>query len=194
MKTKFPVLIELTLLVITLIFAFLWIKYPEKNYEPFTVIPGLLLGILEILRRFLTKRKDLKTDVAIVQDTLKKEVIKKNISNITVNEIIESINTSAPFMKEEMSTKYNGIRVKWIGYLKSAQNDGLDSVRVNLNIEKNKIIGNSIWFTEKLENIPEIKTLPKESKISVLGDIKSASGPGISVTLEPIEIEILRND
>jgi hypothetical protein len=63
-----------------------------------------------------------------------------------------------------------------------------------MNVDKNSIIGNSIWFTEKINKIPEIKTLPKNSKIIILGDIISASGAGISVTLKPIEIDITRNN
>lgn len=118
----------------------------------------------------------------------------KIISKITVNEIIESINTSAPLMKEEMEKKYNGIRVKWTGYLKTAELNGDNKVRINMNVEKNTIIGNSIWFTEEINKIPEIKTLSKDSKIIILGDIISASGAGISVTLKPIEIEIIRNN
>lgn len=124
----------------------------------------------------------------------KERISEKRISEITVNEIIESINTSAPLMKEEMEKKYNGIRVKWTGYLKTAEMNGDNEVRINMNVEKNTIIGYSIWFTEKINKIPEIKTLPKDSKIIILGDIISASGAGISVTLKPIEIEIIRNN
>lgn len=195
MKNKFFVIVELILLVSAIVFAILWIMYPEKNYEPFTIIPGLFSGVLEIIRRILNKGKNLKSKVPIEEEEDKKaeNYLKKKISNITVNEIVESINTSAPFLKEEMSKKYNGIRIKWTGYLRSADIDGKDKVRIRLNVKKDSIIGNSIWFTEKTEKIPEIKTLPKESKICVLGDIISASGPGISVTLKPIDIEIIRN-
>ena len=171
MKNKSLVIAELILLVIAIVFAFLWIKYPEKNYEPFTVVPGLFSGIIEVYRRILNKEK--------------------KISRITVEEIVDSINNSPPFMREEMSRKYNGILVKWTGYLRSAEIDGNKKVKINLKVDKDSIFGNSIWFTEKIKNIPEIKALPEESEISVLGKIISASGPGISVTIKPIDVEII---
>jgi len=197
MKNKSFVIVELILLVTAIVFAILWIKYPDKNYEPFTVVPGLFSGVLEVIRRLSNKGKDSKSKISIVdkkEDKIAEDNLNKKTSSITVNEIVENINNSAPFLKEEMSKKYNGIRVKWTGYLKSAETVDVDRVRVNLNVEKNKIVGDSIWFTEKIKKIPEIKTLPKESKICVRGVIISASGPGISVTLKPIHIEIIRDN
>ena len=195
MKNRNFVTIEIILLLTALVFAILWIVYPKKNYEPFTVIPILLTGFLEVKRRFFNKGKGSITESQNVknEDRYNEEkTTTKRISEITVSEIINSINTSAPLMKEEMEKKYNGIRVKWTGYLKTARMNGQDKVDVNMNVDKNSIIGNSIWFTEKIEKIPEIRTLAKESKICVLGDIISASGAGISVTLNPIDIDIIR--
>ena len=192
MNNRVFVAIEFILLAIAIIFGVLWIAYPENNYEPFTVIPVLFIGVLEIIKRSFSKRKSInKVQIENSKEKENEEVIpEKKISNITVDEIINTINTSAPLMKEEMEKKYNGIRVKWTGYLKTAKMAGQDKVRVNINIEKDSIIGKSIWFTENIEKIPEIKTLEKESEICVLGDIISASGAGISVTLKPVDIEI----
>jgi hypothetical protein len=197
MKNRNFVAVELILLLTALVFAILWIVYPKENYEPFTVIPILLTGFLEVKRRFFNKGKGsiIEAQIANKEGTHDgEEITTKRISEITVREIINSINTSAPLMKEEMERKYNGIRVKWTGYLKTARMNGQNKVEVNMNVEKNSIIGNSIWFTEKIEKIPEIRTLAEGSKICVLGDIISASGAGISVTLKPIDIVIIRED
>jgi hypothetical protein len=197
MKNRNFIAVELILLLTALVFAILWIVNPKKNYEPFTVIPILLTGFLEVKRRFFNKGKGSNTEAQIANNVSTddgEEIITKRISEITVSEIINSINTSAPLMKEEMEKKYNGIRVKWTGYLKNARMNGQNKVEVNMHVDKNSIIGNSIWFSEKIEKIPEIRTLAKESKICVLGDIISASGAGISVTLKPIDIEIIRED
>jgi hypothetical protein len=116
-----------------------------------------------------------------------------NISSITVKEIIESINSAPPFQKEQISKQYNGITVKWIGYLKEAMEDPRDkeSVYASLTINKETYIGESFWLSEKLANFPEIRILKRGSAVSVTGEILSASGPGLCVTLKPIAIEVL---
>jgi len=57
MKNRNFVTVEIILLLTALVIAILWIVYPEKNYEPFTVIPILLTGFLEVKRRFFNKSK-----------------------------------------------------------------------------------------------------------------------------------------
>jgi len=115
------------------------------------------------------------------------------LSRITVKEIVDSINSAPPFQKDQISKQYNGITVKWTGYLKEAMEDPRDkeSVFANFAINKETPIGESFWFSEKVVNFPEIRTLKSESAVCVLGEIISASGPGLCVTLEPISIESL---
>ena len=197
MKNKLLVVVELILGLIAFYFAILWIKYPDKNYEPFTVAPALISGLFEVARRLISKDNSSKAKEATVDspdNNLVDNFDNKKISNITVNEIVNSINNSAPFLKDEMSIKYNGVRIKWMGYLKSATLIENDKVNINCNVNKNDIIGKSFWFSENIQKIPEIRTLPEKSKICVLGDIISASGPGISVTIKPIDIEIIRDN
>ena len=116
-----------------------------------------------------------------------------SLSDITVKEIVDSINSAPPFQKEQISKQYNGIAVKWIGHLREATEDPRDkeSVRVNLTINPDTFIGDSFWFSEKMENFPEIRMLKRGSAVSVLGEIQSASGPGLCVDLKPIAIEVL---
>ncbi|KAB7619453.1 hypothetical protein [Alkalilimnicola sp. S0819] len=84
-----------------------------------------------------------------------------NLSKIKVNEIVDSINSAPPFQKEQTAKNFSGIRVRWVGYLKEASEDprDKDSVRVNLTINQDTLIGYSFWFTEKVANFPEVRTL-----------------------------------
>lgn len=120
----------------------------------------------------------------------------KSISNLTVEEIVTAINSAPPYQKDDISNKYTGIRVEWIGYLKDVRVDPRDKkkVMVNFNINRQKIIGYSFWLSENLDNFPEIRILRRESPIRVIGDIESASGSGLSVTLKPISIDIIKSD
>lgn len=118
-----------------------------------------------------------------------------NLSKITVKEIVDTINSVPPFQKDQTAKQYNGIKVKWTGYLKEATEDFRDkeSVRVSLTISQDALIGNSFWFAEKIANIPEIRTLQRGSGVSVVGEIISASGGGLCVGLKPIAIEVLED-
>ena len=72
-------------------FSILWIVYPEKNYEPLTVIPILLTGFLEVKRRFFNKGKVSAEEAQIdnnVNTDNEKEITTKRISEVTVREII----------------------------------------------------------------------------------------------------------
>ncbi|MBA3014090.1 MAG: hypothetical protein FP815_03950 [Desulfobulbaceae bacterium] len=140
-----------------------------------------------------------KTNLAIIKTDANKHqpVVRQvtSISNITVKDIVESINSAPPFQKEQIAKQYNGITVKWIGHLKEVMEDPRDkeSVRVNLTINQDTYIGDSFWFSEKVENFPEIRTLKRGSAVSVVGEVLSASGPGLCVDLKPIVIEVLGN-
>lgn len=120
----------------------------------------------------------------------------KAISNLTVEEIVTAINSAPPYQKDEISKKYIGIRVDWVGYLKDVMEDPRDKqkVKVNFNVSSQAIIGYSFWLSENPENFPEIRVLKRESPIRVVGDIESASGDGLCVTLKPISIGVIKND
>ena len=116
-----------------------------------------------------------------------------SLSKITVKDIVETINSAPPFQQGQIAKQYNGIRVKWTGHLRKVMEDPYDreSVRVNLTINQDTVIGDSFWFSEKVAKFPEIRTLGRGSSVSVVGEILSASGPGLCVDLKPISIEVL---
>lgn len=120
----------------------------------------------------------------------------KDISNLTVEEIVTAINSVPPYQKDEMSKKYIGIRVDWVGYLKDVMEDPRDrqKVMVKFNVSSQAILGYTFWLSENPENFPEIRVLKRESPIRVVGDIESASGDGLCVTLKPISIGVVKND
>lgn len=120
----------------------------------------------------------------------------KAISNLTVEEIVAAINSAPPYQKDEISKKYIGIRVDWVGYLKDVMEDPRDKqkVMVNFNVNSQAIIGHSFWLSENPESFPEIRVLKRESPIRVVGDIESANGDGLCVTLKPISIGVIKND
>jgi hypothetical protein len=112
---------------------------------------------------------------------------------LDAREIVRTINGAPPFQQAELSHQYNGIDVDWCGYLKDARPDweDKDSVRVNLALTPKIYSGETIWFTRKISAMPEIRTLKQGSKIRVKGKIIGASGPGIYVTVEATEVEVL---
>jgi len=119
----------------------------------------------------------------------------KDISNLTVEEIITAINSAPPYQKDEISKKYIGIRVDWIGYFQDVMEDPRDKEKVmaKFNVSSQAIIDYSFWLSEKPENFPEIRVLKRESPIRVVGDIASASSAGLCVTLNPISIGVVKN-
>lgn len=119
-----------------------------------------------------------------------------SLSNVTTKEIVDSINSAPPFQKEQIAEQYKGIVVKWTGHLKEVMADPRDKegVRVNLSINQDTFIGDSFWFSEKVTNFPEIRTLKRGSTVRVVGEILCASGPGLCVDLKPISIQILENN
>lgn len=190
--------LEIVLLITAIVLGVFWIQNPSGNYEPYLAVIGLIMAALEILRR---KSRETNKDDLLASDnkgniselSVKEQAI--NMSRITVEEIVGTINSAPPFQKEEISKKYVGIKVKWIGYLREAKEDyqDKDSVRVNLNIDKNKMSGYSFWFTEKVSKFPEIRTLKSMSAIRVTGEIISASGEGLFVDLKPLAIEVVKD-
>jgi hypothetical protein len=115
------------------------------------------------------------------------------LTNITVKEIVDTVRSAPPLQQQDAAKNYIGLDVEWTGYLKSAEPEykSTQSIRVNLNINKDEVIGYSIWFKIDINTIPELRVLHKESKIKVRGRINSVSVPGISVDLIPEEVIIL---
>lgn len=136
--------------------------------------------------------------ISVKNEANKYQTVKRlesNLSKITVKEILESINSAPPFQKEQIAKQYNGITVKWTGHLREVMADPHDReiVRVNLTINQGAYIGDSCWFSEKVTDFPEIRTLKKGAAVTVVGEITNASGPGLCVDLKPIVIEVLES-
>ena len=169
-----------------------WWLHERKSHRKLSVDQKSTESVSKYMLTDETNLVTLNTDANKHQPAVRQAT---SISNITVKEIVESINSAPPFQKEQIAKQYNGITVKWTGHLKEAMEDPRDkeSVRVNLTINQDTYIGDSFWFSEKVENFPEIRTLKRGSAVSIVGEILSASGPGLCVDLKPIVIEVLGN-
>ena len=123
----------------------------------------------------------------------KSEVITESSASgggLTVQEITKKINDSTPFDKPNIESRFNGIKVEWFGWLNDVSTDDTSNIKVELltkPIEKFDL--HSIIFTTSLKKHPEFRVLEKGHKIRVSGVIIGANGPGLNVTLNPIEIE-----
>lgn len=184
--------LEIVLLIVALIFGTLWIRNPQGNYEPYLAVLGLSLTTIEVFRR-KPKRNSETVTAAADRETSGKNGEPAKFSPITVKEIVQAINSAPPFQKNEVSQSYIGIKVDWIGYLKEAEAHG-DSARVNLSVDRNAIVGHSIWFNVKVSTIPEIRTLRRKSTVRVIGEISDASGAGLSVQLKPLTVEVVERN
>lgn len=67
-KSTFLVVSELILLFLTLFLAGAWILYPDKNFEPYTLVCGVILSAIEIRRRYPKNNPDQYSD-SEVKDT-----------------------------------------------------------------------------------------------------------------------------
>lgn len=63
MKLKFVLFIEISLLIIAFLFAFLWIKYPSGKYEPYLVFIGFLFTGIEIYKNKVKQKESNKEKV-----------------------------------------------------------------------------------------------------------------------------------
>jgi len=188
-------MIEILLIIIALILGILWFMNPAGNYEPSIVIIGLLVAIIDIVRR----RKNLKEapHSVVTQEHIDLELETKStkvaVSNLSIYEIIEQIRNVPPFQKKHIEEQFVGLKVDWIGYLKYVSEDPMDKtkIRVNLLAEKGSIVGENFWFSEEVENFPEVKMLHEDSAIRVVGIIESTNGSGLCANISPDIIEVL---
>lgn len=118
---------------------------------------------------------------------------KSGASNISVKDIVEAVRGNPLMQRDEASRNYTGIPVDWIGYLRSAEVDFRDKsrVRVNLIIDKHAIADYSIWFSIDSMRVPELKVLRRNSKLRVTGTVIGVAPSGLSVDLEPTDVEVL---
>jgi hypothetical protein len=178
---------ELLCLAATLLLAGLWVNNPTGNYEPYIALSTVGLGLLEFARR----------QSKVVSATQGHSADAASPSPITVEEIVDTINSAPPFQRAELSKQYNGVTVKWIGYLHQVENDFSalpGHVRVRANVDNERVIGHSFLFSESVTRFPQVRTLKRNTRIEVLGTIVGASGEGLYVALKPITITVLEED
>jgi hypothetical protein len=109
------------------------------------------------------------------------------ISTLTVKKIIDEINDSPPFQKDEIAQNYHGIKVNWEGTLWEVKKRFLESVSVPLHPEA-KNVHYSIWFDVPVGKFPQLKIARRDDLIGVSGRIIKCSGPGMFVELDVDEI------
>ena len=194
--------LEILFVSIALILGTLWFFDSDGNYEPLVVVITLLIGSIEIYRRKIGVRKitdapdniltnphshpdDTKVTPGAINEPNKR-------SDISVEEIIKDVNSSAPFQKKTTAAKYNGLIVEWIGYLYEVTEYPDDKSKVSVNLLcKDLLYAFNFWFAVDPQAFPDIKHLHKTSCLKVCGEIIRVSGGGLCVTLEPIDIEVL---
>lgn len=192
MKFSFIGAAEAVLLLIALMLGILWMKAPDGTYEPYLAFIGTILMVLEVIRR---NRKKVSLENSIENGhvvTKPEDHTTFRVSEITVNEIVEEINSSPPFQKDSVSKRYKGLGVNWFGYLHTASPSYGDDnkVTVKLRTAENLMDSCYIWFDINLADLPEVQFLKKGSGIRIKGEIIRASGEGLCVTLKPVEVVV----
>lgn len=195
LSLKFSIIgaVEAALLLIALMLGGLWIKTPDGTYEPYLVFIGTILMVLEVIRRKCSKKVPLENPPKSENKVTKLEgQTTFRVSEITVNKIIEEINSSPPFQKDSVSKRYDGLGVNWFGYLHNASPSDRDDNKVKVKLRTAESLMDScyIWFDIKLADFPEIQVLEKGAGIRIKGEIIRASGEGLCVTLKPIEVVV----
>jgi hypothetical protein len=192
LKFSFIGAAEAVLLLIALMLGILWMKAPDGTYEPYLAFIGTILMVLEVIRRN-RKKVSLENSTENGHSVTKPEDHATfRVSEITVNEIVEEINSSPPFQKESVSKRYNGLGVNWFGYLHTASPSYGDDnkVTVKLRTAENLMDSCYIWFDINLADLPEVQFLKNGSGIRIKGEIIRASGEGLCVTLKPVEVVV----
>ena len=113
------------------------------------------------------------------------------ISTLTVRKMVDYINNSAPFQRDDIAKNYLGLKVNWEGELwdvekgSSSLGSG-ESVTVQLHPEPGRLYG--IYFKVPIEKYPQFKIAQRGDLIGVSGRIIECSGAGIYVKLEVDDI------
>lgn len=116
--------------------------------------------------------------------------ISENFSNLTVEEITKKINNAPPYQAKNVAQSFVGIKVKWLGWLDDVEirKDAFGSSKISVKLSTKKNALHSIYFETTIDEHPEFKILEKGSIIAVTGIIERASGPGLNVSIKPIQI------
>jgi hypothetical protein len=108
------------------------------------------------------------------------------MNKITVKEIVNYINNSAPFQRDDIAKNYLGIKVTWEGALWDINKSSFKNIRVKLNPEPDHFYG--ILFEVPVEKYPQFKVAQRGDLIAVSGRIIKCSGAGMYVELDADEI------
>lgn len=140
--------------------------------------------ILLLIWSPITQTKENRDAVLPLDGHNKPETKVDVISALTVKQITDYINNSAPFQRDEIAKNYIGLKVNWEGALWDVEKDrsSLNGVTVKLNPEPDSI--HAIYFNVPIEKYPQFKIAQRGDLIGVSGRIIRCSGPGLLVELE----------
>jgi hypothetical protein len=178
----------------------LWYFLSERNYHA-AVWTGFGTGVVVLLAIALTFRDDLlrgkrqpaaANPAAEVTPSLTRRaeptatVKTINPRGLTVERIVDEINSAPPYQKDSIATNFEGIFVKWDGKIWDIVKP-LFSKPGSPDIEVQLHTGDSLYsirFTVSIEKYPQFKVLKRGDPVDVSGTIKKCSGPGMFVELD----------
>lgn len=172
------VIIERIVFIITLILAILWTIDPNGNYEPYTVIGGLIFIAIDMIRRYSKKTES--NNIIPNENQNNRTTDKLPLNPKT---ILNEIKKLPPYQQHEYSDKYNGIRVTWEGELSTIGKE--ENGNVVVFIRNTEWASNFISFKLKISDYPEIKVVPEKTLIKFEGTI-------CKVDFDNIELENIK--
>lgn len=141
--------------------------------------------ILLLIWSPITQTKENRNVTLPLDEHNKHETNTDVISPLTVKQIVDYINNSAPFQRDDIAKNYIGLKVNWVGTLWDVEKDisPFSNVKVQLKPESDNIIY-GIYFKVPIEKYPQFKIAQRGDVVEVSGRITRCSGPGYLVELE----------
>ena len=168
------------------------LDYIERNKEWIFSGVGIaiIVAIYKLMSSLMLKKgpKPLKEPPHIAEHTIRQTT--SPVRGLTVEGIIDQIQSAPPYQKEAIAKNFEGIHVKWEGKIwdigkplfgEPGSNDVVVEVHPGESIRQ-------IRFTVSVDKYPELKVLKRGDQIGVSGTIKACSGPGVYVELDVVEI------
>ncbi|HWW02431.1 MAG TPA: hypothetical protein VNZ64_22225 [Candidatus Acidoferrum sp.] len=168
------------------------LDYIQRNKE--WIISGvgvaILAGVITLVARYWVSKKrprPLTEPSSVAMNAVRK--MPNPSRSLTVQGILDEINSAAPYQKDSIAKNFQGISVRWEGTIldidKSLFREPSTDVVVRVRIGE---LLHLIVFTVSVEKYPQLKVLKRGSRIGVSGTIKGCSGVGMYVELDVAEI------
>lgn len=106
------------------------------------------------------------------------------ISNIRADTAWHTILESPPYLKEEVAKNFEGIKVKWDVAIQQISKTDEDKVHV-MSLYKGGYPW--IYFDVDISEYPILKTLEKDTNITITGTILNSSNGGFEINLDKLE-------